>query len=278
MTGERGTAYGSASPVVVRTIDVALRDLPPALTGLRIAHVSDFHFGRWNRVTACAQEILLSLDYDLLAATGDFGTRLRRWRRCADIAQRFFEPLARRRPIFAVLGNHDDPRMATAGIPVRFLCNEAVPIDHNGARVVIAGVDQTLLGTEDIGAALSEQRPGDVRILLAHYPSTAYRLPAGRVDLQLSGHTHGGQIRVPFFGCLWTHDAIPTRMARGLHLIGGTQVHVSPGIGVSPPIPVRLNCPAEIAVLTLVPVESAREDRCPETAAIPALATGGERV
>lgn len=274
MTGEWGTAHRSTSPVVVRTIDVALRDLPPALAGLRIAHVSDFHFGRWDRVTACTQEILLSLDYDWLAATGDFGTRLRRWRRSAEIAKRFFEPLAQHRPTFAVLGNHDDLRLAAAGIPVRFLCNESVPIDHNGARVAIAGVDQTLLGTEDIDAALSEPSPCDVRILLAHYPSTAYRLPAERVDLQLSGHTHGGQIRVPFFGCLWTHDAIPTRLARGLHSIAGTQVHVSPGIGVSPPIPVRLNCPAEITVLTLVPVESAQEDRRPEIAAIPAIAAG----
>ena len=158
MTGERRTACRSNSPVVVRTIEVALRDLPPAVAGMRIVHVSDFHFARWNRVAARAQEILLALDYDILVATGDFGTRLRLWRRSADVAGRFFEPIAQRRPIYAVLGNHDHFRLAEAGIPVRFLRNETVLIDHNGAGVAIAGVDQTLPGSEDLGAVLSEQR------------------------------------------------------------------------------------------------------------------------
>ena len=149
MTGERSTVCRSNSPVVVRTIDVALRGFSPTLSTIRIAHVSDLHFDRWNRITARAQEILLALDYDMLAVTGDFGTKLRLWRQTADIAKRFFEPIAQRRPIFAVLGNHDDARLATAGIPVRFLGNESELIDHNGVRVDIAGVDQSLLVAQD---------------------------------------------------------------------------------------------------------------------------------
>ena len=277
MTGERSAVNGSNSPVVVRTIDVAVRDLPPAVAGLRIAHASDFHFARWNRVTARAQEILLSLDYDFLAATGDFGTKLRLWRRSADIAKRFFEPIGKRRPVYGVLGNHDHPNIASAGIPIRFLCNESVRFVHNGSGVEIAGVNQSLYGGEDITATLRGQGPCDARILLAHYPSTVYRLPPRRVDLQLSGHTHGGQIRVPWFGCVWTNDGIPTRMARGLHTTEHTQVHVSPGIGVSPPIPIRVGCPAEITVLTLVPEETAPARGCPEIAAVSAITTACEK-
>lgn len=260
-----------SSTVVVRTIDVKVRDLAPALCGLRIAHISDPHFRRWNRVVAQAQQHLLALDYDILAATGDFGTGPNQWRRSVDLAKRFFEPLARRQPVFAVLGNHDNVLMSSADIPVRFLNNEAIVIEHKGASVEIAGVNQATPETEDLAGALADQRGHDLRVLLAHYPSTAYRLPKKRVDLLLSGHTHGGQIRVPWLGCIWTNDTIPTRMARGLHSIAGTRVHVSPGIGVSPPVPIRFNCPAEIAVLTLTPVESASRARCPEKPAVPAL-------
>lgn len=277
MTGDRSKDYRSTG-VVVRTIDVAVPDLAPALCGLRIAHVSDPHFRRWDRVSAEAQRHLLALDYDILAATGDFGTFHRHWRRSADVAKRFFEPLAGRQSVFAVLGNHDHVRMGADGIPVRFLDNEAVVVEHNGASVEILGVNQASPDTEDLETLLAHQRGHDVRILLAHYPSTAYRLPKEGVDLQLSGHTHGGQIRLPWLGCLWPNDSIPNRMARGLHSIAGTQVHVSPGIGVSPPVLIRFNCPPEITVLTLKPVESLPPARCPEKAAVPAMAGTYEQV
>ncbi|MFH1110714.1 MAG: hypothetical protein V1790_16175, partial [Planctomycetota bacterium] len=94
---------------------------------------------------------------------------------------------------------------------------------------------------------------------LAHYPSTVFRVPMGKVQLVLSGHTHGGQIRLPGLGCVWANDRIPRRMSRGLHEVAGTMIHVSPGIGVCLPIRIRVNCPAEVTVLTLVAVASDHE-------------------
>lgn len=267
-----GRMGNRSSVVVVRTVDVAVPDLAPGLRGLRIAHISDLHFRRWNRATSEAQQHLLSLDYDILAATGDFGTLRRHWRRSADVAKRFFEPLAERQTVYAVLGNHDDVRLGSADLPVRFLDNEAVMLEHCGAGIELLGVNQATLAAEDLEGTLADRQTQDTSILLAHYPSTVYRLPEGRVDLQLSGHTHGGQIRVPWLGCLWPNDTIPRHMARGLHTVAGTQLHVSSGIGVSPPVLMRFNCPAEVTVLTLQPVESAQQEGSPERSAVLALA------
>jgi hypothetical protein len=232
--------------------------------GIRLAHVSDCHFRRWNRMFQSAQNLLLSLDYDLLVFTGDIGTMIRFWQRAANLALRFFGPLAEHRPICAVLGNHDNPALADASIlPMRFLRDEAILWQHDGVVFELAGVEQThhsQLGHLD--RALAGPKPDTFSVLLAHYPSTVFRLPPGRVDLLLCGHTHGGQIRLPRLGCLWPNDRVPRHLARGLNRIGGTYLHVNPGLGASPPLPIRLNCPAEISVLDLVPrsTHTVRED------------------
>ena len=259
-------------PAILQEHTVVAGNIPDELRGLRIAHVSDFHFRRWNRVTQAAQDLLLTADYDLVAATGDFGTNPRRWTRAADLMRRFFEPVARRAPIYAVLGNHDHPAMASAlDMPVVFLRNESVSLRYSGGVFELAGLDQNLFGTEDIRATLGGAHRHNFTILLAHYPSTVFRIPPGRVALQLSGHTHGGQIRLPGLGCIWANDRIPLQMSRGLHNVAGAILHTSPGIGVCPPVPVRINCPAEVALLALQPAE--RETGAAKTASL-AVATG----
>ena len=245
--------------VEVRRVEVPLSGVPSHVAGLRIAHVSDLHFRHWNRLFQATLDLLLQLDYDVLFVTGDLGTRRRRWQTAALIAGRFFEPLAKRGPIYAVAGNHDDPRLITAGeIPVQFLSNETRVFRCRQTVIELIGLDQSNPRAEKIDTAFSVARSGDLTILLAHYPSTVYRLPSARVHLQLSGHTHGGQIRLPWLGCVWPNDRISRHMARGLHRIAGTYLHVSPGIGVSPPIPMRINCPPEITILEPVPTGMSR--------------------
>ena len=245
----------SSEAVIAREVNVPLPGLPAGLDGLRMAHVSDFHFRRWDRASQAAQTLLTDLDYDLLLVTGDFCSFRWKWRKAVELTQRFLGPIAQR-PAYAVLGNHDDPRLADAGLPLRFLRNESVSLDFLGAGLTLAGVDQSGRRTEDLDAALRGVPAGGVTILLAHYPSTVFRVPIGEVQLVLSGHTHGGQIRLPGLGCVWANDRIPRRMSRGLHEVAGTMIHVSPGIGVSLPLRIRLNCPSEVTVLTLVAVAS----------------------
>ncbi len=248
-------------PVILRRTVVPITGLPASPAGLRIAHVSDFHFfDGWNRTFEAAQDLLLGVEYDLLVATGDFVDDPAKWKTAAESARRFFEPLAIRTPIFGSLGNHDDPRVATeADLPVTFLCNRAVTLKLRGHPITIAGVRQSCSGGEDLSAALAKAPPDGPLILLAHLPSTVYRLPSQDVDLVLSGHTHGGQIRFPWIGCVWSNDRLPPSMARGLHRVGSTHLHVNPGIGVSGPIRARFNCPPEVSLLSLQPANIERE-------------------
>ncbi len=248
--------------VIVNQLDVPVDGWEADRASLRIAHVSDFHFRRWDRACQDSQDLLLDLDYDLLVATGDFAHVPERWQPAGDLTRRFFEPIARRVPIFASLGNHDHPDLADASdMPMRFLNNESIILDE--WDIELAGVDQTLQRGEDLAEALPNRPERRPTVLLAHYPSTAYRVPAGRVDLQLSGHTHGGQIRLPYFECVWPNDRIPRDKARGIHRIGDTNVHTSPGIGVSGPIRHRFRCPAEVTLLTLTAAPGAWRPRKP---------------
>lgn len=239
-------------PVVVRNLTVPLDRGISISKPLRIAHVSDLHLRRLCATTRAAQQALLDVDCDIVVATGDFCVSPKRWEPVVRMMREFFGPVADRHPVFAVLGNHDNAEIATApDMPLIFLNNRSVRFDWAGGVANIAGVEQLTRDAADIDAALAGRTEQELTVLLAHYPSTVFRLPPGRVALQLSGHTHGGQIRFPWIGSLWNNDRIPRAMARGLHRVAGTPVHVNPGIGVSLPIHARINCPPEVTLLTL---------------------------
>lgn len=241
-----------SQPVVVREIEVSAGNWPAALSGLRIAHASDFHFTRWNSVYRHAQQLLRSLDYDLLLVTGDFGNFRRHWRHALEMTRTFFDPLLGRAPTFAVLGNHDNPLFATApNLPFTLLRNESVKVALRGTHLTLAGLEQTVPRGGELTRTLVGAMDGTPTVLMAHYPSTVFRLENRTVHLVLSGHTHGGQIRLPWLGCLWPNDHVPRRMASGLHVVNNVHVHVSAGIGASLPVRIRVNCPPEIAILTM---------------------------
>jgi hypothetical protein len=248
------------SPAVLKEVEVRLHSLPAELAGVRLAHVTDFHFSKWSPMFECARALLLESSYDLLMVTGDICHWPAKWRGAMELASRFLEPLAKRTPVFAVTGNHDHPDLPKSGdLPVTYLNNRFELVGLRDQRILVAGVEQYAADQGDLEEALGSPQEGcGCTILLAHYPSTIYRVPSGRVDLQLSGHTHGGQIRLPWFGCIWPNDAIPRSMARGLHFVDGTAIHVSAGLGASLPIRRRINCPAEVSILTLQPVESGK--------------------
>jgi hypothetical protein len=161
--------------------------------------------------------------------------------------------------VFFVLGNTDGNiwllQRVFKGTAVRLLVNEVVSVDIKDRRVTIGGVqwDSTYGPTIDE----LEQAPGDdaIRILLAHYPDVVLDVSDGsRIDLVVAGHTHGGEVQLPFFGPPITLSRVPRAIAAGgLHETDGRQIYVSRGLGCerdhAPRI--RFLCPPEVTLLTL---------------------------
>lgn len=253
---------------------VAIRGLPAALDGLRLVQITDTHLG--PRIPAAfireAVELARSLKPDLYLLTGDsvhMGVDY------IAPAAKFFAPLREQRKgligTLGVLGNHDHyadaPRMSAAlqDVGVRMLDNrrlfidarsrELTPIPRHADCLCIAGVGDLLEGVVDTGAAFRDVPPEMARLLLSHNPDVA-ELPsltgAGspRVDLMISGHTHGGQVRLPLIGSPLIPSKHGQKYAHGLVRGPAFPVLVCAGVGMSL-VPVRLGVEPEILELTL---------------------------
>jgi uncharacterized protein len=183
--------------------------------------------------------------------SGSHASDLQDAKRCAYILRELHAPLG----IFAVLGNHDHGRnpqliarvLDANGITV--LRNFGLYVERAGARLWIAGVDDALGGGANLDLALRGIPQDEATVLLAHEPDYADAVRGYPVDLQLSGHSHGGQVRLPLVGAPF----LP-RLARkypwGLRQLGSLTLYTNRGIGTTF-LPVRLNCPPEVTLLTL---------------------------
>jgi predicted MPP superfamily phosphohydrolase len=232
------------SQLVIRRLDLPVDRLPRRGSGFRIAHLSDLHLRRWGRSEQQLQEALKQLACDTLLITGDFGHDPEAYERTGELIRRLLAPLSVPLGIYGVLGNHDSPRLAEQDLPLTVLRDELRLIHVGPFEYYLGGIEQNAEARATVGGlgALPDDAP---LVLMAHYPSTVFELPSGRGAIMLSGHTHGGQIRLPGLGCLWANDPrLPRSMARGLHLTRGNWLHVSAGTGTSGPISTRVLCPA----------------------------------
>jgi predicted MPP superfamily phosphohydrolase len=247
---------------VAEHIEIGLRRLPEVFDGFRIAQLSDIHFGPYMTRPELDRAASLAREFrpDLVALTGDFVSRLWRQRNglegaknagpCADAFANW-----KGAPVIAVLGNHDHwndadlvaGALADRGIEV--LRNGARPMEKDGGRLWIAGVDDVLEGCADLDRTIADIPQGEATILLAHEPDYADVASKAGVDLQLSGHSHGGQVRVPGVGPI-VLPQLARKYHSGVNRVGNLQVYTTRGIGVINP-PVRLNCPPEVTLITL---------------------------
>lgn len=249
-------------PRVVRR-EIALRRWPAHLDGFTIALLSDFHYDPYFSAHPlhAAIGMVNDLHPDLIALTGDFVT-LPLFAKSDEEAAHAAEPCAlvlrqmqAPQGLWAVMGNHDyysDPDIVTAALQskgIRALVNESVAIETNGARFWLAGVQDVLSGTADLAATLSDIPQDEATILLAHEPDYADHVSRHPVDLQLSGHSHGGQVRIPFAPPLYLPD-LAKKYIWGLYQVGALVLYTNPGIGTVG-LPIRLNCPPEITFITL---------------------------
>jgi predicted MPP superfamily phosphohydrolase len=250
-------------PRIVRK-EIAIRRWPARLEGFTIALLSDFHYDPYFSVhpLRAAIDMVNDLHPELIVLTGDFvsepffGDRAKAASAAEPCAQ-LLRQMQARYGLWAVMGNHDaltdSHRVTTSlrSVGIQVLANQSVPIEAKGARFWLGGVDDVLERNADLDATLHNIPSSESVILLAHEPDYADFVARYPVDLQLSGHSHGGQVRVPFVGPLWL-PALAKKYAWGLYKIGRLTLYTNPGLGTVG-APVRMNCPPEITLLTLRP-------------------------
>ncbi|MEP7199057.1 MAG: metallophosphoesterase, partial [Chloroflexota bacterium] len=240
---------------VVERVRVPVADLPAALRGLTIAHLSDFHAGPHVHAETIrhAAQMTMALKPDLIALTGDFVHRQVEYATdCADALSILRAPLG----VHVVLGNHDYWRdhltveRELRRVGLKPMHNTSHRLTRNGTALYVVGVDDVRFRRADLARALREVPADAPTILLVHEPDFADFAHDAHSMVQLSGHSHGGQIRVPCLGALllpsWGRK-YPMGLRRTPR---GAWVYTTRGIGVAMP-PVRLNCPPEISLLTL---------------------------
>src|SRR6266496_480781 len=246
-------AFAEPFMLAIERQEIFLRRLPKALDGLRLVHLSDLHYGPLTNTEHLKRAIKAANDLrpDLIALTGDYISQDRMYAApCAELVGK----LRARHGVYAILGNHDhwtDAKLIAdlfRAEGIRMLINEGMRIDINGASFWLAGVDDTMVGLEDLTLALAGCSDTELRILLAHNPIILRRAAAADVDLVLSGHTHGGQVTLRPEK---NRSGRPRRrMLRGLGRRGNTQIYVTRGLGTVV-LPIRYGCPPEVSVLEL---------------------------
>ncbi len=251
LTGGRITRHHLARDFVAREIETSSPAWPQEFDGMRIGHISDFHLGELVPIdrALAAVDLLAAQEPDFVACTGDV----------VDLHHHGAAPLLSalgriRAPLGTalVLGNHDElhcrdtimQMAADAGLIV--LHDDAVQIAHNGAQLVVAGI---AWAHNAVACARHVDRvcDADTHLLLAHNPKAFLRAADIGVPLTLSGHTHGGQIAMknrPNASLALTH-----RHRAGLFRHGPARLFVTTGVGAW--FPLRVNCPAEVAVVTM---------------------------
>jgi predicted MPP superfamily phosphohydrolase len=248
----------------VRSEEMTSPHWPAAVPKLRVVFIADLHVGaphvpiaRVDKLVAIANRA----DADVVLLGGDYIAHVLFGEKVAyDAIARSLGALRARHGVYAVMGNHDHwdgevgrlkDALSAAGIVV--LENEARRIAVPGGHVWLVGLgDSTTRHLEPEkafrGVPFASPMVEPV-IVFAHDPSVFASVPR-EVSVILAGHTHGGQLRVPFFGAVFNASRAPLRHSRGIIQEHGKQMYVTAGIGTSV-LPIRFNCPPEFAILTI---------------------------
>jgi predicted MPP superfamily phosphohydrolase len=247
-------AHNDLYDIEVTRHEIFIDDLPQSFDGFRIAFLTDTHVASFMR-RAFYREIVSrvrAFDPDLVLLGGDFVT----WRKHIPLmADLLLTGLTAREGVYAVLGNHDiwagadAVKEAMTGRGVKFVVNRSVALTRNGARLWLLGIDEVYRGTPDVAAAFAGVDENQPCIGISHHPDIIDELDGRRLDLLVCGHTHGGQIRLPFFGAIVVPSRHEDEFAAGFHRVRSVLMYVSRGIGAIPPV--RILCRPEVATFTL---------------------------
>lgn len=250
-------------PRIVRK-DFALKRWPARLDGFTIALLSDFHYDPIFSVHPLRTAIGMvnGLTPDLIVLTGDFvsapilGSSDHKAAEAAEPCARLIRQMKAKHGLWAIMGNHDyytDPvRVARAlqaeGIHV--LENESAAIERDGGRFWLSGVNDVVAEVADLDKTLHSVPTDEATVLLAHEPDYADYVARFPVDLQLSGHSHGGQVRMPWGLMQLYLPEMARKYVWGTYRIRDLMLYTNAGLGTVG-LPIRWNCPPEITLLTL---------------------------
>jgi predicted MPP superfamily phosphohydrolase len=249
-TATYGVVYERHNIGVTRA-RLAVSGLPPPLDGLRIALLTDIHHSQLVGADAVTQAVQLALAErpDLIVLGGDyvtFGDRAF----VSPVAD-LLGPLTAPHGVFAILGNHDDDKDMPAALAKKgftVLKDRRTRIEIRGEALELAGIRFWTRRASDVARILDKAR--DTVLLLAHDPRRLTEAASLNVPAVLSGHTHGGQILLPGVGAVAKAARFP--ILQGIGQRENTSIFVSRGIGTVY-VPVRFNCPPEVAIVTLTP-------------------------
>ncbi|QYO65624.1 metallophosphoesterase [Leptolyngbya sp. 7M] len=244
-------AIDEANTLSLERVEIKLFRLPKKLDGFRIIHLSDIHHSPLTGLEHIGRAVKIAnrLKPDMFVLTGDYVSH----------EPEYIEPVAEMLGklsaefgTYACLGNHDhwtDGSNVTSALRangINVLINEGFRFTVRDASFWLAGVDDHMVGRTDLPAALKGSYPDEFKLLLAHNPIIFRQCVRAGIDLTLSGHTHGGQIRIRDS----RNRIIRRRRTAGLHRRKDSQIYITRGIGTVI-LPVRYQCPPEISLLEL---------------------------
>jgi predicted MPP superfamily phosphohydrolase len=240
-----------------RVVERELRvpGLDPRLDGLRVAHLSDLHVGthtprawavRWSRAANARGA-------DVAVVTGDMVTSGVAFHEdIADAVAELRAPLG----VFVSMGNHDyfgegEPLVSLLRArDVKVLRNEGQLVERGGVGLWLAAIDDTWTGRDDVERAMRDRPEGATTVLLAHDPDSFDEAADAGADLVLSGHTHAGQIAIPFLPRRLSLANLAHRYVVGFYRRGRSTLFVHPGLGTTGP-PIRIGAAPEVTILVL---------------------------
>ena len=245
-------ALAEANSLTVENIQIKIKRLPKKLEGFRLLHLSDIHHSPFTNLEHITRAVKIAngLQPDMVFLTGDYVSHETEYiEPVADVLGQLKSEFG----TYACLGNHDhwtDAEMVTKSLRdanINVLINEGLRFEARGASFWLAGVDDYMVGKTDLPSALRGSFPDEVIMLLAHNPVIFRQAARYGVDLILSGHTHGGQVKIRDE----EKRVLPQRkLKNGLYQRKDTQIYVTRGIGTVV-LPVRFQCPPEISLIEL---------------------------
>lgn len=237
-----------------RELEFYFQDLPPSFDGYTVLFLSDLHLDGLEGLPQRLQDLVSPLHVDLCLFGGDFRMEVSGpFSRVLVRLVRLVRHIRSRDGLYAVLGNHDCLEMVEIlqRKGINFLINEAVAIVRGNERIWLVGVDDPhYYEAHDLERAFDPVPRGEFSLFAAHSPEIYKEAAAYGPRLYLCGHTHAGQIQLPFVGPVFTHTHSPRFLVQGAWSYKGMQGYTSAGVGASG-VPVRFGCQGEVVVITL---------------------------